>query len=154
MQWEKGSPAVTEDLSSALFCCGLRKKLYQSRRVVRAARAAVHRSTLAQAAASSPGSHTVPRKAAHTTHCQPHFSRLLGRSHPPILWVIQGQWPRNSSLLLKEGQTIQEYWWEKDMTKLLIPMSLRSKFCHSSPETDAPAAMMTGGEAMLAVNPL
>lgn len=147
MQWEKGSPAVTEDLSSTLFCCGLRKKLYQSKRVVRAARAAVHWSTLAQAAASSPGSHTIPRKAAHTTHCQPYFSQLLGRSHPPFLWVIQGQWPRNSFQVLKEGQMIQEYWWEKDMTKLLIPMSLGSTFCNSSPETYAPAATMTGGRS-------
>lgn len=41
-----------------------------------------------------------------------------------------------------------------DETKLLIPMNPGSTFCHSAPETDAPAAMIMGGEAMLAVNPL
>lgn len=119
--------------------------LYQSRRVVRAA---VHRGTPAQAAAGSPGSHTVPSTAAHDS-LSATLQSTPWKKPPPFLWVIQGQWPRNSSLLLKEGE---EYWQEKAMTKLLIPMSLGRTFCHSSPETDTPAAMRTEGEATLAVN--
>ena len=120
---------------------------------MRAATVAVHRSASAKAADLSPGAHNVPRKAARMPHCQQHSGWLLGRSHAPsfvghIKLVAKKQLPitkeRSGDPRVIMRKTWQSYW---------LTVCLESTFLHSAPKTDASAAMITGGELMLVVNP-
>lgn len=150
MQWEKGSPTVIEDWSSALL--SLEKAILPKQKGPESSKSRSARSKLTQAASSS-GFHTVPRKAAcdslsatfQPTPWKGPLSFSVGhmRSVPKKqLPIIKGR-SNNPGVLMGESHNKAVDSNEPRKNILSFFTWNRSSCCHKN-----------GGEAALAVKPL